>query len=105
MRPIDFRNETFLSLQPRLSGLHHRVLIAWLKFGPCTTAQAADQAWMSILTFRPRTTELIQLGAVCLAEDQPNPKEGIYRARTVAEWMGWCEQQSQAATSRQQQLI
>ncbi len=89
MKPVDFRNETFRDLQGRISGQRELVLRAWEKHGPGTTAQLAERSGISILNVRPRTTELIELGFVMLAEEQPAKGEGIYRARTYSELMHW----------------
>jgi hypothetical protein len=113
MKPIDFRNETFHQLQERLTDLRQLVLSAWITQGPGTTRQVAQAAGIDLLTFRPRTTELFQIGAVALVEgDAPGAAgdghghEGVYRARTVEEWEAWHRAQAQAmGISGQQQLM
>jgi hypothetical protein len=143
VKPIDYRNATFAQLQERLVGLRLAVWRAWIQHGPGTTRAVARAADMSLLTFRPRTTELVQIGVVCLVDDpQPTtndpqpalsneqtlisrihtneeqpPKsnpcesvesvshEGIYRARTFAEWQQWHETERAHATGRQGQLL
>ncbi len=64
MKPIDLRNETWASLQARVSGQRLAVLNAWRQFGDGTTEQLAALSGISILTVRPRTTELVDLGLV-----------------------------------------
>jgi len=89
MKPIDFRNATWADLQERLQGQRLAVFNAWKKFGPCTTQQLAASSGLSILSLRPRTTELFQLGFIRLAEQQPAKGEGVYRARTDSELIAW----------------
>lgn len=79
MKPVDYRNETYNGLLGRLTGLRERVLDAWRRHGPCTTEQLAEWSDLSILTLRPRTTELYQMGFVIFEG------EGIYRAATAEE--------------------
>jgi len=86
MKPTDFRNMTFEDLQGIISGLRRRTYEAWLLYGPGTTRDVALAAQMSILTFRPRTTELMEVGLVELAPGQKAGHEGKYQAVTMAEW-------------------
>jgi hypothetical protein len=83
MVPIDYRNATFSDLKSRLSGLRIQVYQAFLDYGPGTTKQIADRSGLSLLTLRPRTTELLDLGFVELIGGEGH--EGIYRARSMAE--------------------
>lgn len=85
MKPIDFRNETFVQVQERVVGARAAVLAAFQQHGPCTTKQLADLSGLSLLTLRPRTTELVELGLVMLAEAQAEKGEGTYRAATHSE--------------------
>lgn len=86
MKPIDFRNLTFEDLQGALSGMRRRVYEAWITHGPGTTAEVALRAQISLLTFRPRTTDLYQIGLVELVADQKPGHEGRYQAVSLAEW-------------------
>ena len=104
MIPLDFRNATFADLQARLHGQRSIVLRAWQRHGPGTTAQVASRAGMSILSFRPRSTELFQLGYICLADQQPAKGEGIYRAREYPEVVVWFDARRDAARERQTEL-
>ncbi|PTY03911.1 hypothetical protein DB346_02935 [Verrucomicrobia bacterium LW23] len=79
MKPVDFRNETFAQLQERFTGLRRAVYMAWMHWGPGTTREVSVRAKIDILTFRPRTTELFQLGFLELVEHQPTGTEGVYR--------------------------
>src|SRR5947209_4551709 len=112
MMAIDYRNETFEQIRGRCDGLRRQVYEAWQKFGPGTTRYVATLARMDLLTFRPRTTELVQLGLVCLDDSsstvpspspRPSPQgrgrreriahEGVYRARLLHEWESWVEKE------------
>lgn len=129
MKPIDFRNETFLHLKARhLAGLREKVWLAWIAYeirhgtAGATTRQVAATSEIDLLTFRPRSTELYQIGALKLAETNPAPassgedtgeggpqtpsrREGLYVLRSQAEWEAWHAEQFALATGRQQQLI
>lgn len=87
MEPIDYRNATFDSLQERLTGRRAQVLDAWRQHGPATTEELAERSGLSILTLRPRTTELYQLGFVVLAdaESVATTKGAVYRAASPTE--------------------
>lgn len=99
MQPVDFRNTTFASLQAKLAGQRAEVLSTWHRFGPGTTAEVCAKSQFSILTFRPRTTELFQLGFIRLdgtpqsALRTPKSHEGVYRARTTEEHRAWLAEQ------------
>jgi len=79
MKPIDYRDETWRDVNARVSGERLRVLNAWWQYGACTTAELAERSGMSVLSVRPRTTELLELGMVELAGDARGT-EGRYRA-------------------------
>ena len=104
MKPADFRNETFTSIGNRIAGQRAAVLNAWLVHGPGTTAEIAERSKISILSLRPRTTELFELGFVCLTDSQPEKGEGTYRKRTVAEHLEWFNRTQQAARSGQTEI-
>lgn len=114
MKPIDFRNESFAQLQERLSELRQQVFNAWAdyeeRFGAAgaTTREVAKAAGIDILTFRPRCTELYQMGALMVVEVQSGQTtggEGRYRLRSLAEWEQWFNEQRDEAISGQQQLL
>ena len=83
MKPIDYRNDTFADVQKRIDSGREAVLNAWRKHGPMTTGQLAAASGISILTLRPRTTELYQWGFVVLEGGAKGA--GIYRAAEPAE--------------------
>ena len=84
MEPIDYRNTTWKEIQDRISGLRYRVYQAWLHHGCGTTREISELSGIDSLTFRPRSTELFQLGFLTIHEDRPG-HEGIYRACSIAE--------------------
>ncbi len=105
MTSIDFRNTTFADLKSRgLEGLRGRVLAAWLAHGPCTTRELAARTGIDVLSIRPRTTELLELGLVRLADQQPVKGEGTYRAATEGEAFDQFHHQRQLAISGQTEL-
>jgi predicted transcriptional regulator len=85
MKAIDFRNATFADLQDRLHGLRLTVLTNLRAQGPATTRQLAERSGIDILSVRPRITELMTLGFVCLEDGSEHAREGVYRALTDAE--------------------
>lgn len=86
MEPIDFRNATFRDLTKRLTGQRKAVLEAWRRHGPCTTEDLAERSGISILSLRPRTTELYQLGFLVVVDGSAARKNGAtYRAATTEE--------------------
>lgn len=103
MDPIDYRNITWKEIQDRLSGLRHRCWLAWLNHGPGTTREVAYCAGIDLLTFRPRTTELYQLGFLQIAEEKDG-HEGVYRARTMTEASDHYFRMAQAARNPQLDL-
>jgi hypothetical protein len=88
MKPVDFRNETFEQLRERLNEDRAAVHSAWLKHGPGTTRQVADLAGIDLLSFRPRTTELFQLGLLELAGKDGH--QGVYKALSIEDWEKFC---------------
>ena len=85
MTPSDFRNVTFRELETRMTGDRMRAYEIWLHHPDCTTREAAQRGGMDLLTLRPRTTELVQMGFVVLSDTQDAAGQGRYRARTWAE--------------------
>ena len=104
MTPINFRAATFADLQERLYGQRAAVFAAWKKYGPCTTQQLAASSGLSILSLRPRTTELFQLGYICLADEQQAWAAGVYRAREYPELVTWFDARHDAAQEIQSEI-
>jgi len=85
MKPVDFRNETFASIQERLTDERLRVYEAMKSAGPVTTRKLAEYMGVAPEFIRPRVTELFQMEAVELVGAHGH--EGVYRARLLGEWM------------------
>ena len=82
MKPSDFRNATWETIQEQIEGQRHAVYAAWQQYGPGTTRAVAAAAQIDLLTFRPRSTELFQLGLLRLVETKHDGHlhEGRYAA-------------------------
>lgn len=106
MRPIDYRNATWRDVQKCVYGARLRALNAWRLFGPGTTREVSKRSGIDLLTLRPRTTELVQLGLVVLA-DSESGHEGTYRALGDAEAMALFQDNQAKANGRavQAQLL
>lgn len=102
MRPIDLRNDTWLDVQRHVRGDRRRVYAAWQKHGPCTTEELARVTGISILTLRPRTTELHQMGLVDLAGKTGT--RGFYIAVGEAEAQYRFYEKQRALESQETQL-
>lgn len=88
MKPADLRNATWAEVQTHLGEDLLRVHAAYLEHGPGTTRQLSEKSGISLLTLRPRTTDLYQLGLVeCTGR---TGSEGIYshvpHATAAARW-------------------
>jgi predicted transcriptional regulator len=106
MKPIDFRNDTFDHIKRTwLAARRWDVYCAFLNHGPGTTREIAQKSGIDLLTLRPRVTELCEAGFMALVDGQERGHEGIYYARTVAEFEAWRATQRERATSAQQQLL
>ena len=93
MKPINFRNASYEGLRADLDAIRAQVYTAWVCHGPGTTREISRQSGIDLLTFRPRTTDLCQMGLVTLDEEQPDRTEGRYRAATAGEWERFREAQ------------
>lgn len=83
MKPVDLRNETWEQARGRIGKDMQRVWDAVRNHGPGTTRKIAEAACISLLTLRPRVTDLFQLYLVELVDKDGT--EGVYRAREFAE--------------------
>ena len=81
----DFRDVTFADIKRSITGKRRAVYEALFVYGPCTTAHLAEIMDMSILTVRPRVTELCQMGLARPADIQPVRGQGNYEAVSYAE--------------------
>lgn len=113
MKPIDFRNESFSALHARLESKREAVWLDWMAYevrhgkDGATTRQVCEWNGRDILQFRPRCTELYQIGVLQLGTGnaERGAREGFYKLRSLAEWEQWHREQAQAAFSGQQQLL
>ena len=80
MIPGDIRAVAFDRIEACITRARETIYRDLLANGPATTRGLADRLRMSILTVRPRVTELVQLGLVRLAAKQSAPGEGCYEA-------------------------
>jgi hypothetical protein len=78
MQACDCRSLTFEAVKARLAGQRLRVYDGYRIHGPCTTRVLSGLLQLSILSVRPRTTELLQIGF--LAYIGREGSEGIYIA-------------------------
>ena len=78
MKATDARNLTWEQIRGHLAGMRERVYRAFVSHGAGTTQEVAAEAGISILTLRPRTTELVSLGLVEIISVRDG--EGVYRA-------------------------
>jgi len=77
LKPTDYRNLTWREVLTHLTEDMVRVHLAWQAFGPGTTREVAQRSGISLLTLRPRTTDLGKLGLVTLAGGK-GTEGGIY---------------------------
>lgn len=82
MTPADLRNLTWAEALTHVSDDMRRVHRAFREHGPGTTKAVAARSGISLLTLRPRTTDLYKLGLVeCTGKAGT---EGIYEYRDEA---------------------
>lgn len=76
--PADIRNMTFDERRAQLTGARVQVWEWLYAHGPATTTEISEGVGISLLTVRPRVTELYQLGFIeCIGR---KGREGEYRA-------------------------
>jgi len=88
MKPVDLRNATFAGLRDQLDGQRRDVYFAWVTHGPGTTREVSVKCGIDLLTFRPRTTELCDLGLVELWGSS-RASEGVYQVVKQERWDSW----------------
>ena len=96
MKSISYRNASFEAIRAQLSGLRQQVYSAYVSYGPGTTREMAQKSGVSLLTLRPRVTELLQLGFVEVVDGSENSREAIYIAipvDMVKERFEWLQKQ------------
>lgn len=112
MKAVDYRNATFAELKGQLDKTRGAIWNAMQADGRAlTTREIAALTGIDLLTVRPRVTELVQLGFVVLATDNPkssipNPKsnEGRYRALSNFDALRLFEERSRVAREPQLSL-
>jgi hypothetical protein len=99
MKPVDLSRANFAELKNHFTEQRAEVHRAWLAHGPGTTRDVAAKSGLDLLTLRPRSTELYQLG---LLEFQGRTgHDGLYRARTLEEWETYLAGIRQPASGQQ----
>jgi len=104
MTPSELRDANFNQLAESLPGIRRAVWLAWCSVKSGTTRELAGISRIDLLTFRPRTTELYEIGLVefvCQKKKLHGGSEGIYRARTDREWEEWRKSRLVNADSQQ----
>lgn len=93
MTATEIRNTNFEKLRASLAERMQDVYRAFTDHGPCTTAELAERAGISILTLRPRTTDLLQLGLLGIAGEkiEHGKKCGVYAVTDRVTWLKWRE--------------
>jgi len=95
MKTTDPRDFTWQEIQGRLAGTRE-VVHAWLlRHGPATTETVALGTGISLLTVRPRVSELCAWGFACCVERVT--RDGVYRAIPVSEAMALHEESRREA--------
>lgn len=92
MKTIDIKRANFEEIFGQINELRFVVWVALKMYGPGTTREVARASNMDILTFRPRVTELCQLGFAYLVGRAG--KDGVYAARNYEEARAWHEEQT-----------
>lgn len=102
MRAIDISRANWEEIRGTVTGRRAAALDAWRSHGPGTTREVAGRAGMDILSLRPRSTELLQLGFLRLVTDRDG--EGIYAARGDDEVRAMLEAERAAAPMVQAEM-
>jgi hypothetical protein len=89
LKPAELRNLTWKEVREHVSDDMQRVHRAWADHGPGTTREVAEKSGLSLLTLRPRTTDLYQVGLVECVDRRGG--EGVYSYRS--------EEQAEASQS------
>lgn len=109
MKPVDLRNATWQAALEHVTEDMLRVHEAWLTHGPGTTRAVAERSGISLLTLRPRTTDLYKLGLVELVDAKLGIRssEGVYRfvrpadAETSQSWRSRADFRGAGRVARQ----
>lgn len=88
MKAVDCRADTWETVLKRVDGIRMEVYRLLRQHGPCTTRELALKSGaLSVLTIRPRMTELCQLGlARCVGRHKdPISSEGVFESVSLNE--------------------
>jgi hypothetical protein len=83
LKPSDLRNATWAEALTHVTADMRRVHAAYRDHGRGTTRAVARKAGISLLTLRPRTTDLYKLGLVECVDKHGT--SGVYEYRTEAQ--------------------
>lgn len=103
MKAIDCRAETWEEVIKRVNGLRMEVWRLLWNYGPCTTrALTFKSGSLSVLTIRPRMTELCQLGLARYVGRHKDlwTSEGVYEAVSFVEAEKAFERRKSAAAGQ-----
>lgn len=96
------RAQTWEEIRSTLQRRRLAAYSAWQQWGPGTTREVAEKSGIDLLTLRPRTTELLQLGF--LVETGLTAGQGIYQALTEDQAIHAWQQRQQAEKLTAHQL-
>lgn len=99
----DIKRDQLAALDSALRGLRQKVHIALLAQGKCTTKDLAEGMGYSLLTVRPRVTELLQAGLVDLV-GRDDHGDGIYQAVSLEDARKRVEERARLAAEGPRQL-
>jgi predicted ArsR family transcriptional regulator len=94
MNTLRIKQLNWQQMQAQLTGNRKTIWEAMVRLKLATTRQIADATGISLLTVRPRVSELVELGfAECAGKETRKTTgrtvtDGIYKARTIAQVEG-----------------
>jgi len=102
LTPEQIRDARWAEIEQLVSGQRELVYIGLTAYGPLTTSQLATRMDRSVLSVRPRVSELYDLGLVDLVGKEGH--EGIYQAVPVFTARQRHESRRAQSTSQGRQL-
>lgn len=99
----DIKRDQLAALDSALRGLRQKVHLSLLAQGACTTKALGEAMGYSILTVRPRVTELLQAGLVDLV-GRDDHGDGIYQAVSLEDARKRVEERARIMTEGPEQL-
>lgn len=93
MTPAELRNHNFATLRDSLAERRRDVYRAFCDHGPATTFELSEKSGIGILTVRPRTCELAEMGLLCKAGErvENGKRVTVYAITDRATWTAWRE--------------